>query len=153
MKTVKLSKKQIILNSLNAKKLKNSCASRKTNYKKAAIKAGVSYADYVKDKCDVTIATFEDYNWSLPARAKSGSMPAKGTPEYNEYKSVASRKTYMKSVLQAAECVDEKCTNLEYFVDKYTSAATTEEFLSTAYCKANKSSYSVRGYEFLSEFH
>ena len=153
MKTVQLSAKQIILNKLNEGKLKNSLASRKTNYKKAAIKADVTYAEYVKDKCGVTIAVFEDHNWSLPARKTGGSAPIKGTPEWNEYKSVASRKTYMKTVLMCVECVDPATTNLDAFVKKYTSAATTEEFLSTAYCKDNKSSYSVKGYEFLKEFH
>lgn len=153
MKTVKLSAKQIIINNLKDIKLKNSLASRKTNYKKGSVKAGVTYAEYVKDKCGVTIALFEDYKWSLPVRKTGGTTPIKGTPEWNEYKSVASRKTYMKTVMMCVEIVDPACANLDAFVKKYTSAATTEEFLSTVYCKANKSSYSVKGYEFLKEFH
>ena len=138
---------------LNSRKLKNSCSSRKTNYKKNAIKANMSYADYVMEKCGVTIAQFEDWTWSLPERASGGKTPEKGTPEWKEYKSVASRKTYMKDVVMAASCVDPDCDTLDKFVVKYTDAETTEEFLSTEYNKSHKGCYSVRGYEFLAEFH
>jgi len=153
MKTVQLSAKQIIINNLKDIKLKNSLASRKTNYKKGSVKAGVTYAEYVKDKCGVTIALFEDYKWSLPVRKTGGSTPIKGTPEWNEYKSAASRKTYMKTVLMVVGYVDAECKTLEQFVTKYTAASDVEEFLSTTFCKANKSSYSVKGYDFLKEFH
>lgn len=152
-KSLNASKMQALQAKLSTRKLKNSCASRKTNYKKNAIKAGMSYADYVKEKCGVDLVTFEDYTWSLPARASGGTTPEKGTPEWKEYKSVASRKTYMKTVVECAACVDDKVTDLESFVKHHTSADTVEEFLSTEYCHANKSAYSVRGYEFLSEFH
>ena len=153
IKNTRVSKIEALKAKLNVAKLKNSLASRKTNYKKNAIKAGVSYADYVMSKCGVTLDVFEDYNWSLPQRASNGTMPAKGTPEYAKYKRIASRKTYTKQLMEFVTAVDESTTTVEQFVDKYTDAADVAEFYSDDYNAANKGCYNVKAYAFLSDFH
>lgn len=154
-------RKAQLLNDLKMKRLKASLASRKTNYKKAALAAGVSYTDHVLSVCGISIAEFEDVNWSLPKRAAGGTAPDKNTPEWKEYKSVASRKTYMKSVMECAECVDPEMTSITKFVEKYTEADNVEQFLSTEWLnergadekRLHNSPYTVRGYKFLEEFH
>ncbi len=59
----KLSKSDIIAQ-VKLKRANNSLASRKTNYKKNAIKAGVTYEAYVHDKLGITLEVFESVEYS-----------------------------------------------------------------------------------------
>ena len=153
IKNTRVSKIEALKAKLQVAKLKNSLASRKTNYKKNAIKAGVSYEDYVMSKCGVTLDVFEDYNWSLPKRASNGTMPDKGTPEYAKYKRIASRKTYTKQLMEFVTAVDESCTDVAQFVEWYTDANDVIEFYSDEYNAKHKGCYNVKAYAFLSDFH
>lgn len=154
-------RKAVLLAELTMKKLKNTCSSRKTNYKKAAREKGIDYADHVLAVCGVSIEVFEDPKWELPKRAKAGTAPDKNTPEWKEYKSVASRKTYTKQLMQYVTCCDPEVTTVEQFVEKHTSAGGVTEFYSSVWLNAkddegkriNNSPYTVKGYKFLEEFH
>jgi|TARA_R110000764_G_scaffold18081_4_gene49020 hypothetical protein len=143
--------REAIIAKLKLKNAKNSLASRKTNYKKAAIKADVTYEAYVKDKCDVTLAVFESVEYSLPKRSKSGSAPIKGTPEWALYKRIASRKTYTRQLIEVSCVIDEECNTMELFTAKYTDAKSVDEFLSDEYNGNHKGCYNVNAYPHLKE--
>ena len=144
----KLSKSDIIAQA-KLKRANNSLASRKTNYKKNAIKAGITYEAYVHDKLGITLEVFESVEYSLPGRAKSGTAPTKGTPEWALYKRIASRKTYTRQLIQLSCIVDETCDTFETFVDKYTDAKSVDEFFSDAYNAEHKGCYNYGAYKHL----
>ena len=151
IKNTPVSKMEALRLQLNEGKLRNSLASRKTNYKKYAAKAGMSYADYVMKTHKVSLDTFEDWKWSLPARKNAGSMPVKGTAEFAEYKRRASRKTYTKQLMEYVTACDPKCTTVEQFVEKHTDAADVDEFYSDEYNHNNKGCYKPLHYKFIAD--
>lgn len=151
IKNTPVSKMEALRLQLNEGKLRNSLASRKTNYKKYAIKANMSYADYVMKTHKVSLDTFEDWKWSLPARSKNGNMPVKGTPEFAEYKRRASRKTYTKALMEYVTACDPKCKTVEQFVEKHTDATNVEDFYSDEYNHNNKGCYKPLTYKFIAD--
>ena len=151
VKNTPVSKMEAFRIELQLGKLKNSLASRKTNYRKNAKKHGVSYEDYVMSKCGVSLELFETVEYSLPKRAASGNMPQPGTPEFAEYKRRASRKTYTKQLMEYVTACDESCTTVEQFVTKHTDASSVEDFYSDEYNHNNKGCYKPLNYKFIAD--
>lgn len=143
--------REAIIAKLKLKNLKNSLASRKTNYKKNSLKAGVTYAEYVLEKQGVTIEEFETVTYELPKKAKGGTVPTKGTPEWALYKRIASRKTYTRQLIEASCVIDADCNTMELFTAKYTSAKSVDEFLSDEYNGNHKGCYNIGAYPHLKE--
>tara|TARA_R100000353_G_C6495366_1_gene192779 strand:- start:736 stop:1218 length:483 start_codon:yes stop_codon:yes gene_type:complete len=141
------SKLQAIKEAAELRNAKNRAASRKSRYKTAAKLAGTPYADYVNQHFGVTIAVFESTDYELPnTRKASGSVPAKGTPEWNEYNRIATRKSKMKKVLEFVEILfPEHCT-LDAFVKEFTDADDVDQFLSDDYAATHKHCYVVAGH-------
>jgi len=156
---------EAIKEKLTLKKLANSLASRRTNYKKNGCKHyGIdlqtatdtairkAYKDYVQLICGIDLKTFEDVNWNLPKKQSHGGVTVKkGTPEYDEYNRRASRKSKMRIVLEITECINPECKTLEQFVEHYTDADTADTFLSDAYNAEHKGCYSTNAYQHIKD--